>query len=69
VPIFAVMMLTASRKTTLGEHVISTGLSALGWPAAAAMALTVMAMFASYKGELETLAHASTNALTVLAGG
>jgi len=48
VPIMAVMMLIASRKATMGEHVISTRLSALGWLATAAMALTVMAMLASY---------------------
>ena len=48
VPIMAVMMLIASRKATMGEYVISTRLSALGWLATAAMALTVMAMLASY---------------------
>jgi Mn2+/Fe2+ NRAMP family transporter len=47
VPIMAVMMLIASRKATMGEHVIGTRLSALGWLATAAMALTVTAMLAS----------------------
>ena len=48
VPIMAVMMLLASRKATMGGHVIGTRLTTLGWFATAAMALTVIAMFASY---------------------
>ncbi|MGB8691900.1 MAG: divalent metal cation transporter [Steroidobacteraceae bacterium] len=47
VPIMAVMMLIASRKATMGAHVIGTRLSALGWLATATMALTVTAMLAS----------------------
>jgi NRAMP (natural resistance-associated macrophage protein)-like metal ion transporter len=45
VPIMAVMMLLASRRTTMGEHVIGVRLRWLGWMATAVMALTVGAMF------------------------
>ena len=44
VPIMVVMMLLASRRATMGEHVIGTRLRALGWLATAAMAATVVAM-------------------------
>ncbi len=45
VPIMAVMMLLASRKSTMGEHVIGARLRWLGWVATAVMAATVAAMF------------------------
>ncbi|MEO8278275.1 MAG: divalent metal cation transporter [Ideonella sp.] len=45
VPIMAVMMLLASRKSTMGDNVISARLRWLGWLAAGAMAATVGAMF------------------------
>lgn len=45
VPIMAVMMLLASRKSTMGDNVISVRLRWLGWIAAGAMAATVGAMF------------------------
>ena len=44
VPIMVVMMLLASRRATMGEHVIGARLRALGWLATAAMAATVIAM-------------------------
>ena len=44
VPIMVVMMLLASRATTMGPHVISPRLRVLGWAATIAMALTVAAM-------------------------
>jgi NRAMP (natural resistance-associated macrophage protein)-like metal ion transporter len=44
VPIMAVMMLLASRRRTMGEHVIGERLRWLGWIATAAMAATVAAM-------------------------
>ncbi len=44
VPIMVVMMLLASRRATMGEHVIGTRLRWLGWLATAAMAATVVAM-------------------------
>ena len=44
VPILAVMMLLASRRATMGAHVIGTRLRWLGWIATAVMALTVLAM-------------------------
>lgn len=47
VPIMAVMMLLASRKSTMGEHVIGPRLRWLGWLATAAMGATVVAMFAT----------------------
>jgi NRAMP (natural resistance-associated macrophage protein)-like metal ion transporter len=47
VPIMAVMMLLASRRATMGEHVISRRLAWLGWMATAVMAATVVALFAT----------------------
>ena len=47
VPIMAVMMLLATRRDTMGEHVIGRRLRALGWLATAVMAGTVIAMFAT----------------------
>ncbi len=44
VPIMAVMMLLASRRATMGEHVIGARLRWLGWAAVAVMAATVAAM-------------------------
>ncbi|HEY8905495.1 MAG TPA: divalent metal cation transporter [Rhodoferax sp.] len=44
VPIMVVMMLLATRRDTLGEHVIGPRLRWLGWLATAAMAATVLAM-------------------------
>lgn len=44
VPIMVVMMLLASRASTMGAHVISLRLRVLGWLATLAMALTVMGM-------------------------
>ena len=45
VPIMVVMMLLATRRTTMGDHVIGTTLRWLGWVATAVMALVVGAMF------------------------
>jgi NRAMP (natural resistance-associated macrophage protein)-like metal ion transporter len=45
VPIMAVMMLLASRKSTMGNHVIGRQLRWLGWAATAVMAAVVAAMF------------------------
>jgi len=47
VPIMVVMMLLASRRTTMGAHVIGTRLRVLGWIATAVMAATVVAMLAT----------------------
>lgn len=47
VPIMVVMMLLASRADTMGAHVISPRLRWLGWAATTAMAVTVIAMFAT----------------------
>ena len=44
VPIMAVMMLLASRRSTMGENVIGPRLRWLGWIATATMAVTVGAM-------------------------
>jgi NRAMP (natural resistance-associated macrophage protein)-like metal ion transporter len=44
VPIMVVMMLLATRRDTMGEHVIGTRLRWLGWLATAAMGATVAAM-------------------------
>lgn len=44
VPIMFVMMLLASRASTMGTYVISARLRRLGWVATLAMALTVLAM-------------------------
>jgi NRAMP (natural resistance-associated macrophage protein)-like metal ion transporter len=44
VPIMAVMMLLATRRQTMGAHVIGPRLKWLGWLATGAMALTVIAM-------------------------
>jgi NRAMP (natural resistance-associated macrophage protein)-like metal ion transporter len=44
VPIMAVMMLLASRRDTMGDHVIGARLRGLGWFATGAMAATVLAM-------------------------
>jgi NRAMP (natural resistance-associated macrophage protein)-like metal ion transporter len=45
VPIMVVMMLLASRRSTMGDHVIGSTLRRLGWLATAVMALVVAAMF------------------------
>ena len=45
VPIMVVMMLLATRRTTMGDHVIGSTLRRLGWLATAVMALVVAAMF------------------------
>lgn len=47
VPIMVVMMLLATRRKTMGEHVIGPRLRWLGWIAAGVMAATVVAMFAT----------------------
>lgn len=47
VPIMAVMMLLASSRRTMGEHVIGVRLRRTGWVATAAMAAVVAAMFAT----------------------
>jgi NRAMP (natural resistance-associated macrophage protein)-like metal ion transporter len=47
VPIMVVMMLLASRRRTMGDHVIGARLRGLGWIATAVMAATVAAMFAT----------------------
>jgi len=43
VPIMAVMMLLASRRSAMGDHVIGPRLRVLGWIATAVMAMTVLA--------------------------
>ena len=45
VPIMVVMMLLATRRTIMGDHVIGGTLRRLGWLATAVMALVVAAMF------------------------
>lgn len=45
VPIMVVMMLLATRRATMGEHVIGVYLRRLGWLATGAMGATVLAMF------------------------
>ena len=47
VPIMAVMMLLATQRKTMGDHVIGTPLKWLGWTATAVMAAVVVAMFAT----------------------
>jgi Mn2+/Fe2+ NRAMP family transporter len=47
VPIMAVMMLLASRQSTMGDQVIGRRLRWLGWNATGVMTLTLMAMFAT----------------------
>ena len=47
VPIMAVMMLLASRRETMGEHVIGPRLRWTGWIATAVMAVAVVAMIVS----------------------
>lgn len=47
VPIMVVMMLLATRRKTMGEHVIGPRLRWLGWIAAGVMAVIVVAMFAT----------------------
>jgi len=47
VPIMAVMMMLATRRDTMGPHVIGTRLRWLGWVATGAMAATVVAMLAT----------------------
>ncbi len=47
VPIMVVMMLLATRRATMGDHVIGNPLRWLGWVATAVMALVVVAMFAT----------------------
>ena len=44
VPIMVVMMVLASRRATMGTHVIGARLRWLGWMATVVMALTVVAM-------------------------
>jgi NRAMP (natural resistance-associated macrophage protein)-like metal ion transporter len=44
VPIMAVMMLLASRRSTMGENIIGAKLRSLGWVATAVMAASVLAM-------------------------
>jgi Mn2+/Fe2+ NRAMP family transporter len=44
VPIMAIMMLLASRRDTMGDHVIGRRLRGIGWLATTAMAATVLAM-------------------------
>ena len=44
VPIMVVMMVLASRRSVMGEHVIGPRLRVLGWLATAVMAATVVAM-------------------------
>jgi Mn2+/Fe2+ NRAMP family transporter len=44
VPIMAVMMLLASRRSTMGENVIGPRLRVLGWVATTVMAASVLAM-------------------------
>ena len=46
-PIMAVMMLLASRKDTMGEHIIGRGLRWLGWLATAAMGSVAIATLAT----------------------
>ena len=41
------MMVLASRRTTMGVHVIGPRLRALGWLATVAMALTLCALLAT----------------------
>ncbi len=48
VPIMVVMMLLATRRATMGDHVIGRRLRWLGWTATAVMALVVIAMFATW---------------------
>jgi NRAMP (natural resistance-associated macrophage protein)-like metal ion transporter len=47
VPIMVVMMLLASKRSIMGEYVISKLLKAFGWLATAVMAAAVIAMFAT----------------------
>jgi len=47
VPIMAIMMLLASRRGTMGQHVIGPRLRWLGWLATAVMTATVIAMLAT----------------------
>ena len=47
VPIMAVMMVLAARRTTMGAHVIGPRLRVLGWLATAVMALTLCALAAT----------------------
>ena len=47
VPIMTVMMLLATRRATMGAHVVGSGLRWLGWTATLVMALTVVAMVIS----------------------
>lgn len=47
VPIMVVMMVLASRSSTMGVHVIKPRLRWLGWIATAVMAITVVAMLAT----------------------
>jgi Mn2+/Fe2+ NRAMP family transporter len=47
VPIMVVMMLLASRRATMGAHVIGVRLRWMGWLATVVMALTVLAMLFS----------------------
>jgi hypothetical protein len=44
VPIMAVMMMLATRRSTMGSHVVGPWLRVLGWAATGAMAAAVVAM-------------------------
>ena len=48
VPIMVVIMLMAARRDVMGDFVIGRGLRLLGWLGAAVMAITVVAMFATW---------------------
>ena len=48
VPIMVVMMLLASRKAVMGDHVIGSRLRWLGWAATAVMAAVVLAMLVTW---------------------
>ena len=47
-PIMVVMMLLASRKAVMGDHVIGSRLRWLGWAATAVMAAVVLAMLVTW---------------------
>ncbi len=48
VPIMAMIMLLASRKTVMGQFTLTKRLAALGWVATAAMAVAAVGMFATW---------------------
>jgi Mn2+/Fe2+ NRAMP family transporter len=47
VPIMVVMMLLATNREAMGEHLIGRRLTWLGWAATVVMAAVVVAMFAT----------------------